>query len=235
MGRTEHILVVDLEPELTSAIREFTQLESRVFANAEALSAAAADLSPLAVFVGLRQQDVFHGVCHIPWIRSKWPQTAIFVLAPDPEVQRVGHALAEGADDFIRLPLIQDELLVRFKARLGAIAEKGASEFVEFGSGRLNLKRRYIEGPNGVTHLSPLQSELLQIMVRNDGGLMSKKDLKKEVWGQISVSDNALDRRLSELRGILRDCGCGMFIVSEYGKGVSLQYRGPRIAGRFAA
>jgi DNA-binding response OmpR family regulator len=187
----------------------------------------AANYEPLAIFVDVHLDGKGMGLDFIPKIRSSWPYAAILVVTSDTEPELVGKALAAGANDFVRKPIQKAELLARLKSRLCEMSLRSAGEFVEFGSGRFNVRKRFLEGPAGTVYLSPLQAELMQVLLESEGILVPKEAVKKAIWGKIAVSDNALDRRLSEMRKILKDSGVDMQIVSEYGKGISLQYRGP--------
>lgn len=217
---------------LTSAL---TLLDSRFFSSTDALLQAAPSLSPVAVFVDIHPGNTYAGLDFIPKLRASWPFSAILVMTVLPDPELVGRALAVGANDFVSKPLAQLELRERLQARLCEMSLKSRSEFIEMGCGRFNARKRYLEGPGGTIYLSPLQAELLQVLVEKEGLLVTKSALKKAIWGKITVSDNALDRRLSEMRKILKDAACEMHIVSEYGKGISLQHCGPVVSRRFSA
>ncbi len=231
----KYTITLDDDPTVAQLIAGFTQLHSHSFANAEEMLAKAASLSPLAVFVDVHLKNQGLGLDHIPKIRSVWPQAAILVITADTEPDLVGRALAAGANDFVLKPIAKPELLARLKARLCEMTVRNSSEFIELGSGRFNVRKRYIEAGGNTVYLSPLQAELLQVLLESEGVLVPKDVVKKAIWGKIAVSDNALDRRLSEMRKILRESACDMQIVSEYGKGISLQYRGAVMPRRIPA
>lgn len=235
LHKDKYTITLDDDPSVAVLISGFTQLDSRSFSSGEALMQAAPSLSPLAVFVDVHLEGKDVGLNFIPKIRANWPFAAILVITSDSEPELVGRALAAGANDFVRKPIQKPELLARLKARLCEMSLKSSSEFVEMGCGRFNVRKRYLEGPGGTIYLSPLQAELLQALIESEGLLAPKDAIKKAIWGKIAVSDNALDRRLSEMRKILKDSACDMQIVSEYGKGISLQYRGPVVPRRFSA
>lgn len=235
LRKDKYTVTLDDDPSVSLMISGFTQLESRSYVSGESLIQQASSLNPLAVFVDVHLDGRDVGLDFIPKIRAHWPSAAILVITADDEPELVGRALAAGANDFVRKPIQKPELLARLKARLCEMSLKSSSEFMEIGCGRFNARKRYLEGPGGTIYLSPLQAELLQVLISSEGQLMPKEGVKKAIWGKIAVSDNALDRRLSEMRKILKDSACDMQIISEYGKGISLQYRGPLIARRFSA
>ena len=227
MRSDKYTVTLDDDPSVSKLIAAFTQLESHPFSSGEELVAKALHMQPLALFVDVHLAGSGLGLEFLPKLRAQWPSAAIIVVTADHGPELVGKALAAGANDFLRKPIVKEELLARLKARLFEMNLRIASDFVEVGLGRFNLRKRYLEGPAGLIYLSPLQSELLRVLLERQGILVEKPSLKKAIWGKIAVTDNALDRRLSELRRILGDSGVEMHLVTEYGKGVCLQSRFP--------
>jgi DNA-binding response OmpR family regulator len=229
--KQKYSITLDGDPGVSGLISGFTQLESLAFSCGDELMINAHDLDPIAVFVDLHLGGRSRGLELLPQIRACWPVAAVLVVTSDQDPELVGHALAAGANDFLRKPIVREELLARLKARLIEMGLRHSGDFLDAGLGRFNVRRRFLEGPGGTIYLSPLQSELLRLLLESGGTLVPKESVKREIWGKLAVTDNALDRRLSELRRILKDSGTEMQLVTEYGKGISLQ---SRVASRSA-
>ncbi len=221
--KEKYTITLDDDPAVPKLIAGFTQLNSVAFHDAEELFKQSAELDPIAIFVDVHLAGTGMGIEYIPQLRVSWPHAAILVVTADPEPDLVGRALTLGANDFLRKPFSRAELVGRLKARLCEMSLRFSADSIDLGRGRFNIRKRLIEGPAETVYLSPLQGELLRILLDSEGQLIPKEIVKKAIWGKISVTDNALDRRLSELRRILRDSGVDMRLISEYGRGISLQ------------
>ena len=227
MTQEKYTITLDRDQAVGQLIAHCTRIDSIVLRSSKELMERNLRFPPLAVFVDYHLEGEGRGVAWIPRIRARWPHAAILVLIANTAAEEVGKALAAGAMDFLSKPLVQPELAARVQARIFEMSLRSAGEFQAFGNGRFSLRKRLLEGPLGVVYLSPLQADLMQFMLQSDGMLVAKDAVKKAIWGQIVVSDNALDRRLSEMRKILKDSGVSMQLVSEYGKGIALQPTGP--------
>lgn len=223
MKSGKYTVSLDADAAVALHLGRLTELQCRAFTNPEALFADAARLSPIAIFTDVHVMAKGDGIGCLPKLRAQWPSAAILVVTAEPDPEWVGVALARGAHDYVRKPVVAEELLARLKARLCEVKVRQSGECLEVGGGLLYWRNRYLDGPSGRTYLSPLQTELLRVLVESQGMTLDKNVIKMRVWGKIAVSDNALDRRLSELRRILGDSGLAMQIVSEYGKGVALR------------
>lgn len=72
----------------------------------------------------------------------------------------------------------------------------------------------------GVVELEPRPFRLLQYLVRHRDRLVSKDELLREVWDNLSVSDSALSTALKHVRRALGDRGAdGEWIESKRGRG----------------
>ncbi len=225
--KEKYTITLDDDPAVPKLIAGFTQLNSLGFQAAEELFKRSTELDPIAVFVDVHLAGTGMGIEYIPQLRVTWPHAAVLVVTADSEPELVGRALTLGANDFLRKPFNRAELVGRLKARLCEMSLRFSVDSIDLGGGRFNIRKRFIEGPAGTVYLSPLQGELLRILLDSEGQLIPKEVVKKAIWGKISVTDNALDRRLSELRRILRDSGAEMRLISEYGRGISLQRHQP--------
>lgn len=78
---------------------------------------------------------------------------------------------------------------------------------------RVQPDRNRISGPDGHVHLTPRTMEVLLCLAEHAGEVVTRDEFSNEVWHPSVVSDYALTRCISELRGHLGDqAGNGRFI-----------------------
>lgn len=62
-----------------------------------------------------------------------------------------------------------------------------------------------LSGARGTAHLRPLLADLLLLLARHAGQLVSKQEIARTVWGKRYLSESSLTRAIAELRRILGD------------------------------
>ena len=164
-----------------------------------ALSAASADPPDVVVLdLGLPDMD---GVEVIEGLRG-WSEAPIIVLSargsePDKVV-----ALDAGADDYVTKPFGMDELLARLRAALRrrpAVEDLPAVETVDF---RIDLAAKTVQDRDGAAvRLTPTEWHLVEMLIRNQGKLVSQRELLQEVWGpSYETETNYLRVYMAQLR-----------------------------------
>jgi DNA-binding response OmpR family regulator len=109
----------------------------------------------------------------------------IIFLTARTEVKDVVRGLELGADDYIVKPYDNDELVARIKAHLRRAPNPPVSEELAFDSGefRINFMNREVRVRNKQIHLTPKEFNLLGVLVRNAGRVLTRTELVKEAWG----------------------------------------------------
>jgi DNA-binding winged helix-turn-helix (wHTH) protein len=72
-----------------------------------------------------------------------------------------------------------------------------------FGSFTLDLERLCLHGPSGQVDLRRKSFEALRFLVEHAGGVVTKEELMKAVWPDVTVSDDSLTQCISEVRQAL--------------------------------
>lgn len=115
-----------------------------------------------------------------------WTQTPIVVLSARGHEHDKVAALDIGADDYLTKPFGASELLARIRVALRH-AERARQTppdpVVETGDLRVNLAQRQVTIAGAEVHLTPIQYELLAVLARHVGKVLTHKQLLKEVWG----------------------------------------------------
>jgi two-component system response regulator RegX3 len=142
-------------------------------------------------------------VCRQIRTRSKVP--VIMLTAKDGEIDKVV-GLELGADDYVTKPYSSRELVARIRAvlRRGTEPELTSGATVEAGPVRMDVERHVVT-VNGQAVPMPLKEfELLEMLLRNAGRVLTRMQLIDRVWGSDYVGDTkTLDVHVKRLRGKL--------------------------------
>jgi len=197
------VLVIDDEPSILRALRiNLTARNYDVFTASDGTSglAAVSRERPDAVILDLGLPDmdgtqVIHGV-------RGWTTTPIIVLSVwGAEHQKVA-ALDAGADDYVTKPFGMDELLARLRAAVRRAAPAAPDEpVVTTPDFTVDLAAKRVIRDGADVRLTPTEWQLLEILVRNRGRLVTQKQLLQDVWGPSYGSEsNYLRVYVAQLR-----------------------------------
>ena len=126
----------------------------------------------------------------------------IMLTAKDSEIDKVV-GLEIGADDYVTKPYSSRELLARVKAVLRRLAEPEEllSPTLEAGPVRMDVERHTVTVGGVSTPLPLKEFELLEMLLRNAGRVLTRIQLMDRVWGSDYVGDTkTLDVHIKRLR-----------------------------------
>jgi len=132
--------------------------------------------------LGLPDQD---GLSVLKGLRQ-WTSAPIIIISARGQEKDKIAGLDAGADDYLTKPFGIAELMARLRVALRH-AEKSVSDappVYDHEGLRVDLIARRVWLRNKEIRLSPLQYELLSVLVRNAGRVISQKQLMKQVWGE---------------------------------------------------
>ncbi|RZA18055.1 MAG: response regulator transcription factor [Proteobacteria bacterium] len=224
LSHIPYTVTLDDDPVMAKIIEETLSIKNFAFVTSEQLLDCAEHLAPIGAFVDIHLKDEC-GLDIIPKLRSLWPMTAIIVISGDESDSSVTQALAAGADDFVRKPISPAEVVARLRARIEDLNDKNRLNLLKFGDLKVDLKYKSISGVKGQLILSAREIDLLSELIRAQGTIVPKDVLKRELWGSLAVSDNALDRKIFEVRKALREVSDNVELHSIYGIGMVLRLR----------
>jgi two-component system response regulator RegX3 len=124
------------------------------------------------------------------------------LTAKDSEIDKVV-GLEIGADDYVTKPYSSRELLARIKAvlRRGQEPEDLLPPTLESGPVRMDVERHVVTINGKHTPLPLKEFELLEMLLRNSGRVLTRAQLIDRVWGSDYVGDTkTLDVHVKRLR-----------------------------------
>ncbi len=222
------ILVVEDEESYSDPLSYLLRREGYEVAIAETGPAAltefdknGADLVLLDLMLpGLSGVDV----CRALRQRSGVP--VIMLTAKDSEIDKVV-GLEIGADDYVTKPYSSRELLARIKAVLRRLADPEDLEppTLEAGPVRMDVDRHTVTVRGQSASLPLKEFELLEMLLRNAGRVLTRMQLIDRVWGSDYVGDTkTLDVHVKRLRAkIETDPGNPEHIVTVRGLGYKFE------------
>ena len=207
------VLVIDDEPSILRALRiNLSARDYEVTTASDGTSGLAAVSRErpdvLILDLGLPDMDgtdVIHGV-------RGWTSTPIIVLSVWGQEHQKVAALDAGADDYVTKPFGMDELLARLRAAVRRAAPAPDEPVVTTPDFTVDLAAKQVtraNPPDGQTgdqadgdiRLTPTEWQLLEILVRNRGRLVTQRQLLREVWGPSYESEsNYLRVYVAQLR-----------------------------------
>ena len=221
------ILVVDDEPQIVRALKVVLR-EAGFQAVAAETASQALDLAavspPDAAIVDLVLPDG-DGVDVTRSLRQ-WSEMPILVLSAVGEEDQKVRALEAGADDYITKPFGTRELVARLHAALRRTAHGEEEPAIAVDGLEIDLAARIVRRDSQPVHLTPIEFDLLRVLVRNRGRLITHRALLSEVWGPKYVEDvQPLRTHIARLRAKIEPQGAGAprYIVTDPGVGYRFQ------------
>jgi two-component system KDP operon response regulator KdpE len=220
------VLVVDDEPEIVRGLRivlrDAGYSVEAASTKAEALSSVATR-PPEALVLDLVLPDG-DGVSVCKDIR-RWSRLPILVLSAVGDEREKVRALDAGADDYVTKPFGTEELLARLRAILRRAPDSGQSSRVEIGELTIDLDDRRVLSDGSEVHLTPIEFDLLRVLARHPGRLVTQRQLLQEVWGpQFTQESHYLRVHIAHIRAKIEpDPSKPHYLLTEPGVGYRLR------------
>jgi two-component system KDP operon response regulator KdpE len=219
------VLLIEDEANIRSFLRisleahGYRVLEART--GEDGLSLAGRDLPQLAIVdLGLPDMDGQEVISRL----REWSEIPILVLSVRGDEKEKVSALDSGANDYVTKPAGISELMARVRVLLRKREPEDESAIYERNGLRIDLSRREVHRDGIAVHVTRKEYELLRLLVRNAGRVVTHQHLLSEVWGPGFASETHYLRVLvSGLRQKLGDDpGDPHYIVTEQGVGYRL-------------
>ena len=159
-------------------------------------------------------------------IRARSSVPIIMLTAKDSEIDKVV-GLELGADDYVTKPYSSRELLARIKAILRRLNEPEdlLPSTIEAGPVRMDVERHVVDVSGNAVNLPLKEFELLELLLRNSGRVLTRGQLIDRIWGSDYVGDTkTLDVHIKRLRAkIEADPASPRHIVTVRGLGYKFE------------
>ncbi|MGB3374057.1 MAG: response regulator transcription factor [Microbacterium sp.] len=156
-------------------------------------------------------------------VRQSSAVPIIMLTAKDSEVDIVV-GLELGADDYVTKPYSSRELLARMRAVLRRVAQTEADleeRVLDAGRVSLDIDRHTVSVDGGEINMPLKEFELLEVLMRNAGRVLTRGQLIDRVWGSDYFGDTkTLDVHIKRIRSrIEKNPGAPVMLVTVRGLG----------------
>ena len=224
-----NILIADDDPQLVRALRITLRAKGYEIVTAAdgALAIQAAidhqpDLFLLDLGMpGLDGLDVIHAI-------RGWSEAPIHVVSGRAGAADKVEALDAGADDYVTKPFSVTELLARIRALTRRAPLQESSPVVRLGDITIDLAARNAVDTSGgqrrQIRLTPTEWQVLDVLIRNAGKLVTRQTQLAGIWGSEHTKDTGYLRLyLSQLRKKLEpEPAAPRYLITEPGMGYRL-------------
>lgn len=227
----ETILIVEDDPQIRNFIKYTIKKEGyKLFSTANAQNAlniiVTEKIDLIILDLGLPD---FDGIEVIRKVRE-WSETPIIVVSARDQDKEKVLALDTGADDYITKPFSASELLARIRVAIRHLYKKGiktVQTYFSVGDLRIDFENRIVSIGGEEIHLTPNEYNLLTLLSKNAGKVITTGNILKEIWGMNYGSDTqalralmaGLRRKIEKIpakpRYIITEIGVGYRLVDE--------------------
>lgn len=159
-------------------------------------------------------------------IRAVSAVPIIMLTAKDSEIDKV-LGLELGADDYVTKPYSSRELIARVRAvlRRQQETEEVSTNTVESGPVRMDIERHVVTVAGENIAMPLKEFELLEMLLRNAGRVLTRAQLIDRVWGSDYVGDTkTLDVHVKRLRSKIEpDPSNPRYVVTVRGLGYKFE------------
>ena len=217
------ILIVDDEPQILRFLRPALEASGYDVLHAETGREAlrlTANAAPDVIVLDLGLPDM-DGKDVLAQARQFTKNPILILSARDREAEKIA-ALDLGADDYIEKPFAIGEFLARLRAALRHV--KGASAVkmrVEADGLVIDMDKRLVTRDGAAVKLTPREYDLLCVLARNAGRVMTHSQILTAVWGPAHKDDTQYLRVfVGQLRAkIEKDASAPAILRTESGIG----------------
>lgn len=160
----------------------------------------------------------------------EWSEIPIIVVSARDQDNEKVIALDEGADDYLTKPFSATELLARIRVAIRHLYRQGIKNtqaIFSVGDLKIDYNKHLVFLEDVEVHMTPMEYNLLVLLAKNAGKVMTTGAILKEIWGIHYGSDTqalralmaGLRRKIEKIpakpRYILTEVGMGYRLVDE--------------------
>ena len=156
-------------------------------------------------------------------IREEGNCIPVLILTAKSEIDDRVEGLDAGADDYLTKPFAINELLARIRAMLRRRTEN-VDTVLSFGDITLEPSSSMLSSGEGRTRLTNKEFQMLEMLIKADGGIISVERFMDKIWGYDSETEqNVVWVYVSYLRKKLSTLGSSVVIEAHRNLGYSLE------------
>ena len=199
------ILVCDDDREVVSSIRIYLNAEGYqtlcAYNGKECLDLLRSQEIQLVILdIVMPEKD---GISALSELRE-WSNVPVILLSAKAEDTDKIAGLNIGADDYMTKPFNPVELMARVKAQLRRYLQLGAaprSSQITIGKLVLDDATKTVLVENKLVSLTPLEYEILSLLMKNAGKVYSPKEIYRSVWNEAPMeAENAVAVHVRHIR-----------------------------------
>jgi DNA-binding response OmpR family regulator len=218
-----NVLVVEDEPEMASMLIRGLQeelLDVQIARNGTSALQLSEENSFDLILLDVMLPDL-SGFDVVDRLRKRSQDTPVLMLTARDALPDLVRGLDLGADDYLTKPFSFAELLARIRAlgRRGC----GTRNVLEAHDLVLDVPSRRTFRNGQPIYLSSTEFRLLEVLVRSQGRVVSRKALLSAVWGNRGVEENTLDAFVRLLRKKVDEVSKDPLIQTHRGFGYSVR------------
>jgi len=184
MTTSGNILIIDDEIQIRRLL-EIT-LSANGYKITEAATgreglALAASHQPALIILDLGLPDI-DGLDLIKKLRE-WYQKPVIILSVRNSEEDIIKALDNGANDYLTKPFRTGELLARIRVAIRQNQEITNNPILTFGALTIDLVAHLVRKNNELLKLTTTEYNLLTLLAKNEGRVLTHQYILKEVWG----------------------------------------------------
>ena len=142
-----------------------------------------------------------NGVDFANWLRGNDYKGPILMLTALTSTTDKVKGLDAGADDYLAKPFAFEELMARVRALLRRYGDSPESSVLKFGDVEMNLISRKVSRSGQDISLTTREFALLEYLMRNAGGPVSRTQIIEHVWDMsFDSGSNVVDVYVNMLR-----------------------------------
>jgi DNA-binding response OmpR family regulator len=136
-------------------------------------------IRPQLVLLDLQLPDI-QGQSICRQIKRNDPETVVIMLTSKDTPQDISEGFDIGADDYIKKPFSEEELIARIKARLKQQTDE--NEMLTVGDISLNMKTYKLTRDGKEIPLTPQEFKLLEYLIRNANRVLTREMILNRIW-----------------------------------------------------
>lgn len=166
---------------------------------------------------------ILDGLSVLKNIREQGVKTPVILLTARGQLEDKVRGLDCGADDYMAKPFHSEELLARIRALSRRQAELIPDGVQRYNGIELHPSSLIVRYGTSEAKLSLKEAQILELLIKNNGLVLSKESIIEKVWGYDSDAEYShVETHMSLLRKKLAELSCDVSIRTIRGAGYTL-------------